>query len=183
MKKIILTTALAILMMHFMKMTGNAQSTGLRMDIISNIKSPEFPDAFNPVFDKQTEAEIEMNSSLAARKMFSRFFKNETVSYWHKMSDGYEAYFTSADIKNKAIFNNKGSLTYLLKFYGQNKLSTEIKRAVEEKYAGYTIFNIEEINIMADNTVMYVIYLDNTISRKSILYVEGELIVVGEVKK
>ena len=131
-----------------------------------------------------TEAIKNLNGiSPAAVKAFEKKFKNIAVDYWNKLTDGYEARFEHNGIKNKAFFNEAGVLVYVMKYYSESQLAADIRAIVKSVYYDYSIFLVEELQVIADKNAVYIIHMEDKTSWTNVTVCNGEMNVLKEMTK
>ena len=133
--------------------------------------------------NNNTNAENLKEISAAALKSFETHFKNTPVNYWTKLVDGYEANFKSNGIKIKAYFDKTSTLVYIRKYYEEDKLPVDIMKIVKGTYYDYNINLVEELNVIADNNIVYVIHMENKTSWKNITVCNGEMNIFSDIAK
>lgn len=123
------------------------------------------------------------NINQKAVRVFEKTFKNASVDYWDNVADGYVVKFKWNGIQNKAYFDKTGSLVYTLKNYTGDKLPGDVRAIVKGVYYDYTIFWVEELNVLADKNIIYVVHLEGNTSWKNVTVCNGEMNLLKEMAK
>ena len=100
-----------------------------------------------------------------------------------KIPDGYEAKFENNGIKNRAYFNKSGTLIYVMKYYSEDHLPADTRAIVKSTYYDYNIFQVEELNVVADKNIIYIVHLEGKTSWKNITVFNGEMNILEEITK
>jgi hypothetical protein len=112
---------------------------------------------------------------------FIKSFKQAEYVKWYKTSEGLTAYFNINGIKMRAAYNSKGNRLYVLRFYDEDHLSSDIRRRVKTVYYDFTITWIDEVQINDKTT--YFINLEDKSCCKILRIGEDEMEVAKEFLK
>jgi len=127
--------------------------------------------------------ELKLNeiNSKAAWNFMNRY-KNVPDAKWFKSSNGlFVAYFTSEEIQNFVYYNNRGSLEFVIRYYKEEKLPSDVRHLVKSNYYDFTIYNVTEVT--RNDKIAYVVKMENKILWKTVKVVDGEMEVTEEYLK
>lgn len=79
-------------------------------------------------------------------KTFNEVFKEANDVTWNNTGRFYEAFFTIASIKTRAMIDNKGNLIQTIRYYKENELPANVLYSVKKEYAGKDIFGVTEVS-------------------------------------
>jgi hypothetical protein len=114
----------------------------------------------------------EKNKNLRAQKDFQDRFKNVDNAQWFYDSKfGFVTYFLQDGYGNRVFYDKKGNWMYSLIFYGEGKLSRDIRAQIKSIYFDFNITLVEEIQMKEG--FKYVVYLEDKSDIK-VLEVNGE---------
>ena len=109
-----------------------------------------------------------------AAKDFKKTFNHITDETWFNTTDGgHIASFISDFVQTVVAYNPNGFRQYIIRYYGESKLSDNIKASVKSTYRDYIIMGVSELNF--DNRTAYLVYLQNNSNQKSILVIEDDI--------
>jgi hypothetical protein len=122
------------------------------------------------------------NINAKATKDFRTRFANTGNAMWFSDAEGFVSYFIKDGYEDRAFYDKKGRLIYSQIFYGENKLSRDIKVLVRSFYSEFAIYGVEEVQTTDD--LVYIIHLEDK-SRIRIVKVkkDGEIETVQELIK
>jgi hypothetical protein len=125
----------------------------------------------------------EKNKNLKAQKDFQDRFKNvDNAKWFYDSKVGFVTYFLKDGYGNRVFYDKKGNWMYSLIFYGEDKLSRDIRAQVKSIYFDFNITLVEEIQMKVGT--QYVVYLEDK-SEIKILEVdrEGQIQILQEMVK
>ena len=182
MKKIFIAGFVTLIISLGLSLVNHAQFTKFKQDdpsqnqpekIISlplNFKTPEILRAANY---------NEISSKVV--RNFLRSFGNLSDVKWYKTDEGLAAYFTEDSIKTRVFYSISGNYQSMLRQYYENKLNKEIRYLIKNKYDGFSIYYVNEIN--ADGITIYFVKIENKTSWKTIRIVDTEMEIIETVLK
>ena len=119
-----------------------------------------------------------------ALKDFAKKYKNVTDERWVYLKDNLSASFISDGVSNTIYYNSKGKWQGSLKRYHEDKLPFEIRDIVKSKYYDYTIFYVEEMEVIDSRGVpTYIIHLEDKNNVKLLRIFERQMEIWQEYKK
>jgi hypothetical protein len=104
--------------------------------------------------------------------------KNEK---WYKMPQGYMAEYTDGPVKAKYVYDQRGIWRYSLLTYTEWQLPEEIRKLVRSNYYDFTIGWVKQVN--EDETLVYVVHIEDEKSWKDLAVQDGEIRVLKEFRK
>jgi len=117
----------------------------------------------------------------AMRDFMSRY-KGVTNANWHKSNDLYVAVFYRDSIQNRIIYNSRGDLEYIMKYYREPNLRRDVRAVIKSVYFDYSIFIIQEIEKPNAATV-YIVNIEDANCWKKIKVSDGEMEVMESFNK
>jgi hypothetical protein len=149
MKKLLFSTAFFISALGF-SVTTNAQDYAFNKNHVT---------AVNPYNEKESKIVDEMDVNINAVRDFTKKYKNATGVKWVKNENGPSVYFVMDGVKMRSSYNTKGRKEYVLKYYDESKLPTEVRHLVRSTYYDYTIAIATEV--VRNGNVSYLIKMEN----------------------
>ena len=145
--------------------------------IVSNSSSLEYGNVKNSIGEPET-------ISPRALRNFADTYRNVSGESWIKVKGGLSVTFTSDDIRTRILYDNKGYLVGSIKYYGEEKMSREIRHIIKSTYYDYNIIYAQEIET-PDSKGMptYIICLQDNTNIKMIRICDGEMSVWKEYKR
>lgn len=116
-----------------------------------------------------------------ATKLFSHSFKNASNVSWSSKKEGFIASFTDAGKRSVAWYGKDGSLLYSMASYSADQLPAAEQSVVSDAYAGYKMKWVDEVH--QDNTVVYVVHLENDRNIKLVTVCDGNTNVYRDYRK
>ena len=116
----------------------------------------------------------------ATRDLWSRVGdrKNEQ---WFKMPQGYMAEYTEGPVQARYMYDQRGYWRYSLLTYTEWQLPQEIRKLVRSNYYDYSIGWVKQVN--EDETLVYVVHIEDDKSWKELAIQDGEIRVLKEFRK
>jgi hypothetical protein len=97
-------------------------------------------------------------STRAKRDLYTRY-KNAANEKWTSTNEGFNASFTSGEIKYRVYYNKKGYRLFTIRSYPEKYLLKDIRTQVRSSYFDYNIRWVEEIEKIF-NPLVYVVLLE-----------------------
>jgi len=121
--------------------------------------SVQFAFAQSMRVDTLNEVVIRSNSvvSKTVANAFTKDFRDAVSPRWYALDKTYLVKFMSADQKNNALFDKKGSLVYHITYMRGHDLPAEIKGLINSKYADETV--LTAIHVDQDMRSVWVVNL------------------------
>jgi len=180
--KQVLNSSLAVILITAMVNTASAQGGG------SNAQ----PQKVN--FDKNSVDLKESSNSSAflspmnsadvnkrAAKDFAKSFKNAASAIWYPNGKGFTVRFQDNGTKTSAEYDKKGNWKSTVSYYGEDKMSKELRKQIKSTYFDYKINQVIEIHTLDGSG--FIVQLEDEKSFLNIRVVEGEMDVYGEIRK
>jgi hypothetical protein len=117
----------------------------------------------------------------AMRDFVSRY-GDVTNAVWHRSNENYIAVFTRDSIQHRVIYSNRGDLSYVMKYYEENRMPRNIRAQVKSTYYDYKIFVIQEIET-PDQPTVYIVNLQGDTDWKKVKLCQGEMEVMEEFRR
>ena len=142
---------------------------------IENNSSPGLPNSLTRVLYRN-----EVHST--AIRNFLRVYKNASNVNWFRTTpksfglNGFRAVFTDGMIKTMVLYDNKGNLHSIMRYYMEDELPQEIRHRIKTIYYDFSICHVKEVTV--DNNTIYVVTLEDKISWKVIQVPESGAILV-----
>jgi hypothetical protein len=120
--------------------------------------------------------------NVKAIKDFKDRFANAKDEKWYAVQGGLMTYFSLDGFGNRAFYDKKGHWLSSLKFFGEDKLPTDVRATVKSSYYDFSITVVELIEVPGH--FVYVIHLENAANIKIVrVSEEGEMDVLQEYTK
>lgn len=120
--------------------------------------------------------------NIRAMRDFVKRYSNVTDEKWHKSNDNYIAVFFRDSTQYRVIYDSRGDLCYIMKYYEEHQMARDIRAQVKSIYYDYKIFIIQEIDT-PDSPPVYIINLQGETDWKKIKLCQGEIEVMEEYKR
>jgi hypothetical protein len=101
---------------------------------------------------------------------------------WHKSNGNYVAVFFRDSVQYRTVYNSRGDLSFIMKYYEERNMPRNIRAQVKSTYYDYKIFIIQEIE-MPDRPIVYIVNLQGDTDWKKVKLCQGEMEVMEEYKK
>jgi hypothetical protein len=111
-------------------------------------------------------------SAVRATRDFWKRVGESKDERWYKLSHGYMAQYTEGAIQARYVYDHKGMLRYSLLTYSEKELPADVRKLVRSSYYDFTISWVKELN--EDQTRVYIVHLDDSVSFKEIAVQDGE---------
>ena len=122
------------------------------------------------------------NINIKAVRSFKNMYRNIDNEAWYIMPDGYRASFKDDGRIYFVNYDQKGGWQRTLRQYHETKMDHDIRALVKSVYYDYNITLVEEIEQPAQ-PVVYLVHMEDNISRKNVRICEGEMRTVLESDK
>jgi hypothetical protein len=166
MKKLLMATGMSVMVISACAY-AQKPANGL---VAGNIKSP----------GKNIQYLNEVN--VRARRDFVSRFGDVTNEVWHTSKGSYIAVFYRDSTQYRVIYNERGDLSYIMKYYEETKLDRDVRAQIKSTYYDYKIYIVQEI-IIPDNPIVYIVNLQGETDWKKISLCAGEMKVMEEYTK
>ncbi|OQP50622.1 hypothetical protein A4H97_01930 [Niastella yeongjuensis] len=166
MKKIIMATSLSVL-----ALTGCAYSQQGHTLAAASVSS-----SFKPNSHYLNDVNIR-----AVRDFVSRY-GDATDAAWHRSNDNYIAVFYKDSIQHRVIYTNRGDLSYIMKYYEENRMPRNIRAQVKSTYFDYKIYVVQEIET-PEHPAVYIVNLQGDTDWKKVKLCQGEMEIMEEFRK
>lgn len=170
MKKLLIATG-----MSFVVLSGCAysQQTGHALTVanVTSLKSPVKP-----------QSQFLNDINVKAMRDFVSRFGDVSNAVWHKNTDTYVAVFKRDSVQHRIVYTNRGDLSFIMKYYEENRMPRNVRAQVKSVYYDYKIFVIQEIQV-ADKPPIYIVNLQDDKEWMKVKLVQGEMEVMEEFKK
>lgn len=117
----------------------------------------------------------------AMRDFVSRYGDAEDVK-WHNSTGSYIAVFFRDSIQYRVMYNQRGDLNYVMKYYEEKQMARNIRAIVKSTYYDYKIYIVQEIET-PDHPSVYVINLQGETDWKKVRLCNGDMEVMEEFRK
>jgi hypothetical protein len=117
----------------------------------------------------------------AMRDFVNRYGDAENV-LWHKSKESFIAVFFRDSVQYRVIYNQRGDLKFIMKYYEESRMARQIRAQVKSTYYDYKIFIIQEIE-SPNHPTLYVVNLQGDTDWKKVRLCQGEMEVMEEYKK
>lgn len=115
-------------------------------------------------------------------KTFNQIFSNAQNVNWSNTGKYFQAAFTAATIKTRAIFDAKGNLVQTIRYYGETELPSNVLYNVKKAFPGNEVFGVTEVS--NQNGIQYNIVLRNDDQYTNITTDDsGEVIINNEFER
>ncbi|MBO9199925.1 MULTISPECIES: hypothetical protein [Niastella] len=166
MKKLIMATSLAVV-----ALTGCAYSQQTTHSL-----------AAANVNDYKSKDHYLNDINVRAMRHFVDRFGDVTDVAWHRSNNSFVAVFSSDSIQHRVIYTQRGDLSYIMKYYEENRMPRNIRAQVKSTYYDYKIYVIQEIEVPGHPDV-YIVNLQGDTEWKKVRLCQGEMEVMEEFKK
>lgn len=138
--------------------------------------SPAPGDSFLSPFQEMGFKKIAADDfNIKAVRDFVKAFKTVHNNVWSLANNGGSvSTFTSDGIKTKVTYDKKGNRLHIIKIYGENKLSGDIRRVLKREYSDATITMIEELETNEGAVAIYV-HMQDKDTWKVVHITDGEM--------
>jgi len=116
----------------------------------------------------------------AMRDFVSRY--GDVTAVWHTSNEDYVAVFFKDSIQHRVIYNNRGDLSYEMKYYEESRMPRNIRAQVKSTYYDYKIYVIQEIET-PDHPTVYIVNLQGDTDWKKVKLCQGEMEIMEEFKR
>jgi len=99
------------------------------------------------------------NIKAKAIRDFQNRFTTVNNAMWYSDHSGLVSYFVKDGFAGRVFYDNKGRWQYSLIFFGEDKLSKDIRKAVNSTYFDMTITLVEEVQTF--DGIGFVIHLED----------------------
>jgi hypothetical protein len=83
------------------------------------------------------------------RQSFESIFPNAADVNWQELPDAYVVYFVEAGTPTRVLYAKDQSFTRFTRYYGEDKLPSQVHYAITSAYAGKKIFGVTEITTVS----------------------------------
>ncbi|MDQ6763710.1 MAG: hypothetical protein M3015_13930 [Bacteroidota bacterium] len=164
MKKIFFAYAVSCLFTCFVINKASAQFSTDLVSLNTGTKET-LMQKYNSALPENSDKDYRNTINIHAVRKFVRDFKNAKNVVWIKANDGYVARFINDSIHITVAYDLRGSWTYTLKKYAENKMPVDVRAMVKSTYFDYAITEVTEIKIPeeSENIIYRVLikYADN----------------------
>ncbi len=101
-----------------------------------------------------------------ALKDFKARFNLTSDAAWYFMMDGYIGYFSTANERDRVLYNSKGRWQYTIRDYDEARLPVRIRDIVKRTYYDFIVTLVEEIENYSGKT--YIVLLEDRSSIKTL---------------
>jgi hypothetical protein len=120
--------------------------------------------------------------NIRAMRDFVSRYGDVADAAWHRSNDNYVAVFYKDSIQNRVIYTNRGDLSYIMKYYEENRMPRNIRAQVKSIYFDYKIFVVQEIET-PDHPTVYIVNLQGDTDWKKVKLCQGEMEVLEEFRR
>jgi hypothetical protein len=117
--------------------------------------------------------------NMRAMRDFVNRYGDASDAVWHQSNDSYVAVFFRDSIQYRVIYSNRGDLSYVMKYYEENRMARNVRAVVKSTYYDYKIYIIQEIE-RPDHPTVYIVNLQNDTEWKKVKLCQGEMEVMEE---
>ena len=111
-----------------------------------------------------------------ALKDFDKNYKNAEAVRWVRGKDGFYVEFILNDIKTRVFYDAYGKWFGSVRTYSEDKLPQTIRGIVKSQYYDYSIFFVEELEIVqSDGIPTYLVHLEDKNNIKLLRIFDGEM--------
>ena len=126
-----------------------------------------------------------ISSDAAAVKATRDFWKrvgDGKEEKWYKLPKGYMAeYEEQGHVPGRSVYDCRGNWVYTLLLTGEKGLPGEVRGLVKGTYYDYSIGWVREVQ--QEQSLVYVVHIENERQWKDIAVQDGEVKVLGEFSK
>jgi hypothetical protein len=101
---------------------------------------------------------------------------------WHKNAETNVAVFTRDSVQHRIVYTNRGDLSFIMKYYEENRMPRNVRAQIKSVYYDYKIFVIQEI-LVPEKPAMYIVNLQDEKEWKKVAVCQGEMVVTEEFRK
>ena len=117
----------------------------------------------------------------AMRDFVSRY-GDEPDAVWHQSNGSFVVVFNRDSVQYRVIYTGRGDLSYIMKYYEENRMARNIRAQIKSTYYDYKIYIIQEIE-SPDHPIVYIVNLQGDTEWKKVKLCQGEMEVMEEFKR
>lgn len=117
----------------------------------------------------------------ALRDFLTKYEEASGVT-WYKADKGFIVRFVIDSMSARSAYKSNGSWVYTIKQYMESRMPRQVRHLVKSTYYDYAITLVEEIE-QPDETVKYLVHMQDSVSWKNVLVYNGQLELVEDKKK
>jgi hypothetical protein len=120
--------------------------------------------------------------NMKAVRNFVKNFKTVGNNEWFASADGgFTSTFVSDGINTTVSYDSKGRLQHIIKIYGENRLSFDLRHLVKREYYDASITLVKEVE--TDSGVITYVHMQDKDSWKIVRIVDGQMQLVEILNK
>ena len=179
MKKV-LNSSLAVFLITAMVNTASAQGTNAQAQKVKIDKnSVELLESSNSSAFVNAMNSSDVNKR--AVKDFEKSFKNVASAIWYPNGKGFTVRFQNNGTKTSADYDKKGNWKSTVSYYGEDKMSKELRKQIKSTYFDHKINQVIEIHTLEGSG--FIVQLEDEKSFLNIRVIEGEMDVFELIHK
>ena len=179
MKKV-LNSSLAVILITAMVNTASAQGDKAQPQKVKFDKnSVEHKESSNssPFVSSMNSADVNKR----AVKDFEKSFKNAASAIWYPNGKGFTVRLNENGTKTSVDYDKKGNWKSTVSYYGEDKMSKDLRKQIKSTYFDYQINQVIEIHTLEGSA--FIVQLEDAKSFLNIRVIEGEMNVHEEIRK
>ncbi len=176
MKKV-LNSILAVILITAMVNSANAQGNSQSQKVTIDKNAMDLLEA--P--DASTNAISSTNVNAKAVKDFQKSFKNAASAIWYPNGKGFTVRFSDNGKRTSADYDKKGHWQSTVSYYGEDKMSKELRKQIKSTYYDHKINQVIEIQTPLGNG--FIVQIEDEVSFLNIRVVDGVMDVYETVIK
>lgn len=179
MKKV-LNSTLAVILIAAMVNTAAAQGNSAQPQKVNIDKnSVELKESSNSSAFVNAMNRADVNGR--AVKDFEKTFKNAASAIWYPNGKGFTVRFHNNGTKTSVEYDKKGNWKSTVSYYGEDKMSKDLRKQIKSTYFDYKINQVIEIHTLEGSA--FIVQLEDENSFLNIRVIEGEMDVYEEIRK
>ncbi len=172
MKKV-LNSTLAIILITAMVNSASAQGNSQSQKMI--IESP----SANSAVTANAITSTDVNSK--AVKDFQKSYKNAASAIWYPNGKGFTVRFHENGTKTSVDYDKKGNWKSTVSYYGEDKMTKDLRKQIKSTYYDYTINQVIEIHTLDGSG--FIVQLEDEKTFLNIRVVDGTMDVYETIHK
>jgi len=178
MKKVLNSTIAVILitaMVNSAIAQGNSNSQPQKMNFDKN--APELVGTS----DASVNAISSSNVNAKAVKDFQKSFKNAASALWYPNGKGFTVRFSENGKRTSADYDKKGNWKSTVSYYGEDKMSKDLRKQIKSTYYDFKINQVIEIQTPVGNA--FIVQIEDEVSFLNIRVIDGVMDVYETIIK
>jgi hypothetical protein len=132
-------------------------------------------------YSSNTDERALNNTKLNAVKDFMKRYSTATDVKWLTTDDGgLVAKFNESSVQNTVAYNKAGNWVHTIRRYYETDMPKNVRAIVKSVYYDYTILRIEEITGAKNNSLVFVVHVQDDTTLKILRICDNEMNVLHE---